>query len=317
MSVQAPTSTLMKNGWRQAVASLKHTRGWGGALAAFSVLLLLLQCLLLFAFAVRGVNGILLDRAGLHLEVLPGARDQEIQEFYAVLQALPFVQDVEYVPKEKAYEQERLADPELVSFLEQSKLGNPFPDSFLVTLRGADDYASLLSVVQQEKYRTILDPSSLTSASDQEKDLQGVLQMTQAFQGFAFGFAALAALALCAMMAEYAARALRVRKEEFFLQNALGAAHLSLTSVLASEITVLLMMAFAIASVLTVAVVTLLPLAVAAVGTNDIFLQLQVAIRPFLFTAIPATALLEIVFLPLSAWGIASFRVRRSMSRPS
>lgn len=317
MSVQAPTSTLVRNGWRQAVASLKHGRGWSGTLAAFSVTLLLLQCLLLFAFSMRGINQILLDRAGLHLEVLPGARDQEIQELYAVLKDLPSVQHVDYIPKEKAYEQEKLLDPELVSSLEQFKMANPFPDSFLVTLRRADDYAALLATVQQEKYRTVLDPSSLTSVSDQERDLQGILQMTQAFQAFAFGFAVLAWLILCAMMAEYVGRTLRARRDEFVLQNALGAAHVSLVSLLASEITALLILAFAIASILTLAVIVLLPIIVSSVSSNDIFSQLQTAIRPFLFTAIPVTLLIELILLPVCAWGIASFRVRRSMSRPS
>jgi len=317
MSVQAPTSTLMRNGWKQALASLRHGRGWSGTLVAFTATLLLLQCLLLFAFSVRGINRILLERAGLHLEVLPGARDQEIQELYAVLKDHPSVQHVDYVPKEKAYEQEKLADPELVSFLEQYKLNNPFPDSFLVTLRGADDYADLLVTVQQEKYRTVLDPSSLTSVSDQERDLQGVLQMTQAFQMFAFAFAILAGLILCAMMAEYVGRALRGRRDEFILQNALGAAHVSLVSLLASEITALLIMAFAIASLLTVAILALAPLVVSSFSTNDIFIQLQAAIRPFLLTAIPATFLIELILIPACAWGIASFRIRRSLSRPS
>ncbi len=186
-----------------------------------------------------------------------------------------------------------------------------------MTLRNADDYAPLLATIQQEKYRSVLDPSSLTSVSDQEKDLKGVLQMTQAFQAFAFAFAVLAGLILCAMMAEYVGRSLRGRKEEFVLQNALGAAHVSLVSLLASEITALLLMAFAIASVLTVAVVALAPVAVASFSTNDIFLQLQAAIRPFLFTAIPATLLIELVLIPACAWGITSFRVRRNLSRPS
>lgn len=317
MSVQAPTSTLIRNGWSQAVASLKHGRGWSGTLAAFSVTLLLLQCLLLFAFSVRGINQILLERAGLHLEVLSSARDQEIQEFYAVLKDHPSVLHVDYVPKEKAYEQEKLADPELVSFLEQYKLANPFPDSFLVTLRSADDYAALIATVQQEKYRTVLDPSFLTSVSDQERDLQGVLQMTQAFQAFAFGFAVLAWLILCAMMAEYVGRALRGRRDEFILQNALGAAHMSLVSLIAFEITALLIMAFAIASVLTAAAVALAPVVASSFSTNDIFIQLQAAIQPFLFTAIPATLVIEIILLPLCAWGIASFRIRRILSRPS
>ncbi len=317
MSVQAPTSTLIRNGWRQALASLKHGRGWSGTLGAFTVTLLLLQCLLLFAFSVRGINQNLLERAGLHLEVLSTARDQEIQEFYAVLKDHPSVQHVDYVPKEKAYEQEKLADPELVSFLEQYKLNNPFPDSFLVTLRGSDDYAALLATVQQEKYRAVLDPSSLTSVSEQERDLQGILRMTQAFQAFAFAFAVLSGLILCAMMAEYVGRALRGRKDEFVLQNALGAAHVSLVSLLASEITALLLMAFAIASVLTVAVVVSAPLAVSAFSTNDIFIQLQTAIRPFLFTAIPATVVIELLLLPVCAWGITSFRIKRSLSRPS
>lgn len=296
---------------------MKHGRGWSGTLIAFAATLLLLQCLLLFAFSVRGINAILLDRAGLHLEVLPSARDQEIQEFYAVLKDHPSVRHVDYVPKEKAYEQEKLADPELVSFLEQYKLNNPFPDSFLVTLRASDDYAALLATVQQEKYRAVLDPSSLTAVSDQEKDLRGVLRMTQAFQAFAFAFAALAGLILCAMMAEYVGRALRARREEFVLQNALGAAHVSLVSLLAFEIIALLMMAFAVASVLTAAAVALAPIVISSFSTNDIFIQLQVAIQPFLFTVIPVTLVIELILLPLCAWSIASFRVRRSLSRPS
>jgi len=317
MSVQAPTSTLVRNGWKQAIASLRNGGGWGHTLLAFTAILFLLQCLLLFALSVRGVNELLLERAGLHLEVLPGARDQEIQELYATLQSAASVSHVEYVPKEKAYEQEKRSDPELVSFLEQYKLSNPFPDSFIVTLRSTGDYADFLSLVQQEKYRTVLDPSFLTTVSGQEKDLQGVLQMTSAFQVASFSFAALAALAFCAMMLEYASRVLRARRDEFFLQEALGAARVSLSSLLASEMTVLFLLGFALSLLLSVAAAMVLPLLGGSIGAADLLFQLQSSVRPVLLTVLPAAILAEIVVFPLCAWGIASFTVRKGVIRPS
>jgi len=299
------------------VASLRNGKGWGTTCAAFVALFVLLQCLLLFAFSVRGINRLLLERAGLHLEVLPSARDQDIQELYGSLQALPSVEHVEYVPKEKAYEQERLSDPELVAFLEQYKLSNPFPDSFIVTLSGIDQYASFLTFIQQEKYRAILDPSFLTAVSNQQRDLHGILQLTSAFQAIAFAFAGLAAVVLFMMMAEYVSRSLAARGGEFFLQDVLGAPRLSLSSVLASEMVILTLVALLLATLLTAAAVVLLPLLVSSMGSDDVFIQLQTAVAPFLTFALPLTIVAEITALPLLAWVTASVGVGKALSRPS
>lgn len=312
---QAPTSTLMGNAWRQASASLRYGRGWKATFAAFATMLLLLQGLLLCAAGAHAFGRLVMQREGLHLDVSSSARDQDIQELYATLQALPSVRYVDFVPKEKAYEREKVANPDIVAFFEEYKLANPLPDSFVVILRDENDFPGFIAQMQGEEYRKVLEPSSLAMASAQENDLREVLGMVSAFRAVALGLAGLAVLVLCAMMAEYVSRAVRERRDEFLLQEAMGASGISLSSLLASELSIILSRAFATSIVIVAALLGLAAFFFRRAMEHE-SVAIDATLWPYLTIAVCVALVGEMIVLPLLAWGVASRGVRKGLSHP-
>lgn len=279
-------------------------------------MLVLLQCLLFCAVSAQAFGWLAMRNQGLHLDVLASAQDQDIQELYATLQSLPSVQYVDFIPKEKAYEQQKISNPDIAAFFDEYKLGNPLPDSFVVALRNADDYPGFIAQMQGEEYRKVLEPSSLAMVSGQEGDLRDVLGMVSNFQMITFGLAALAVLVLCAMMAEYVARSLRLRHDEFILQNALGASRVSLTSLLASEMTIIFLWGFVLSIAFAAGIVAAFVFAVFHPSQVGSLFAANDSVWPYLFGTLSLAFLAELVLMPAFAWHIASRGIRKELARP-
>lgn len=184
--------------------------------------LTLLQILAVSVLGAQAVHGMLLSRSALYLEVLPGATDQDIQEFYAALRALPAVQDVEFVPSEKAYELERERTPDLVAFLEQYDVKNPFPDSFSVTLDSLSEYDSFSSFVGNAQWSSVVDPSFLSSVTDQERDVRQLAGAASAVRALLVMLTGVGCLLLFFLLSEIVARKARRHEGELLLESLLG-----------------------------------------------------------------------------------------------
>lgn len=117
------------------------------------------------------------------------AVDAQIQELYAALQQAPEVQSIDYVTKEQAYEAERRRNADLTAFLEGYDVSNPFPETFLVTLRSLGDRAALVAMLSEAQWRSAVDAGSFALLDEQTGELQSTLSLLRT--------ARLALLALC------------------------------------------------------------------------------------------------------------------------
>src|SRR3989344_906073 len=93
-------------------------RKWGTTFTMLLCIMVLLQLLIICLLSLEGVRALLRSQSGIHLEVIKTAQDQDIQELNGALKALPYVDGVSYIPREKAYENEKMRDRALIESLE-------------------------------------------------------------------------------------------------------------------------------------------------------------------------------------------------------
>jgi cell division protein FtsX len=258
----------------------------------------LMQLFLVALLGLQGMRTLLVSRGGLQLEVVEGARDSDIQELYAAIRELPFVEQVLYVPREQAYERERGRDPALIAFLEEFELENPFPDFFAVTLASLADYPEFVRFVQADQWRSVVDPSFLSSVTTQEQEMQQLLQITGAIRSATLLFLLLAFLALGCVVVELTRKRAESRGSEMFLENLLGAMPADILAPFVTEMTLLLILAIVGGSALVLVCAGLLPFiapAVMGAGAGAEWLQ---ELRSLLLLAFPLFVILEIVLAP-------------------
>mgnify|MGYP003980010347 len=130
--------TVVKRGIMRGMLTLWRERQWMTALGALFGVFLLVQLLILVLTGLEGVQTLLRNRTDLQLEILHEASDNDIQSFLVELEDLAFVKSTVYITKEKTFEQNRISDPELIAFLEEFKMKNPFADSIRVSLSNLD-----------------------------------------------------------------------------------------------------------------------------------------------------------------------------------
>lgn len=184
--------------------------------------LTLLQLLAASVVGAQAVHGMLTSRSALYLEVLPTASDQDVQELYAAIQELPYVRDVAFIPSEKAYELERTRTPDLVNFLEQYDVANPFPDSFSVTLESLSDYDAFSSFVSNPQWSAVIDPSFLSSVTGQERDVRQLAGIASAIRMLLLLLTLVGSIVLFFLLAEIVARKARRHEGELMLESLLG-----------------------------------------------------------------------------------------------
>lgn len=296
----------LQRGLRRGLQQIGRDRTWGATLTLFTSLMVLTQLFLVFLLGVHGTGRLLMSRAGIQLEVLPSAQESEIQQLYAALQSHPSVQDVSYIPKEQAYEREKARDPELVAFLEEYELDNPFPDTLAVTLSSLESYDSFLQEVQQPQWRNVINPAFLTSASDREGEIRTLLEVTGGMRTLSIIFVIIAFVLLFCMILEWVTRNTANRGHELLLEHLLGASPLTVLVPFAAEVGLLLVAGTVIATGIVVAFIMLLPVFMPALALESAFRQLQTEMGPLLFTYLPLFLLIEIIAMPILA-GIGTY----------
>jgi len=232
--------------------------------------------------------------------MLPGAGAADVQELYAAIQGQPDVARVEYVPKQKAYDEERQRDTAMADFIDRFGLANPFPDAFRIQPRSAAGYEEVLRLVSGERWRGVIDPLSLSRSTAQE----GVTVELLRFLSVAHA-AALLLLLACGLTLVFAtAAAVRQRwlrrGEAMRAQLLLGARHGDVFLPFACEATALLWSALAIATLLLAALIAL-PALAGFVPQSSIIQSLVLQMQPLLLTAGPTIVVLEFLLCPLLA----------------
>ena len=225
--------------------------GWGSALASLSVLLLLVQVLTVGLIALANARTTVLASSTVQIDILPGSRDQDVQELYTSLTELSTVAAVEYIPKAKAYEQQGLA---------ASGLANPFTDHFSVSVRSLDAFSQLVTFLSQPHWKTVVSPSFLVSIAQQQEAIEASLSV-MGLSDAAATFLLIAALAaLLAVLTYTVMDRLRVRQRELKLQSLLGAQEMQVMLPLILENAILLLASLIIATAGAALLVILLPM---------------------------------------------------------
>lgn len=166
---------------RRELRGFLHTPHEWLALSALTATLFLIELCLGTAFIGREFLSHIRTQSALTVELLRSASDQKKQELSTTLRTFPTVEDVQYLTQEQLYEATRESNPDLVNFLEKFKLENPFQDSLVITPRSLKGYHSIMGVLRQEQWRSVVDPSSFPRTVLQRGSHPPLLQLLLPF----------------------------------------------------------------------------------------------------------------------------------------
>lgn len=302
MQVSDQPPRTLKAGIRRGLQLLRREGKWGTTLTLLTAVMFLVQLLLFGVLSVYAVSGLLSSRAGLRIEVLSTATNQDIQSFFASVHARPEVASATYVTKDQAYQQERALDPDLVNFLDQYKLENPFPDTFVVTLTSLDRYSTFRQFLESSQWKSVISPSFLSQTTDQEQQIEALLQVADAIRSVTFLFLFVACMVVLFLIFELVSRSVRGRGNELFLESMLGASALSVLLPIMTEMAVLLLCATVLATLLVLAFATAVPFFMPALAGEAPFRAFAIEMQPLLLGVFPWIVLLELCLMPAIAY---------------
>lgn len=305
---------LLKRGIRRGFLNIRRERGWGGVLGALLGVFLLVQCLILIYTGVEAAQTLLTSRTDFRLEVRPDAQAQATSEFFSALQQLPFVEETAFISKEQAYERMREQDPELISFLENFGLNNPFPDSIGVTLTSLDHYSAFASFIKQAEWQNIIDPTFLSKATDQEKNAYELLKITKAGRIVTLSVIGIVAATLIFIIMELSKGRASLRKDEVLIEQLVGAKNVSILTPFITEAVVLCYIAIAISTAIAAGLVWLLPVALPDIQGTGALATLKEEMVPLFTTLLPILFAGELLLIPIIASIGTWFGMRTHMS---
>jgi cell division transport system permease protein len=250
--------------------TLWRERGWWTTVGALFGVMLLGQLLFLASIGVEAMHRLLQTQLDLRLQVQEMATDQDVQEFIVALRELPYVQRVEYVTREQAYARERQRNPELVNFLEEFKIQNPFPDTIAVTLHSLKDYDAFAAFTRQPEWARVADPAFLSQATDQERDVRQLLRLTEAGAALVLGFLGIILFILLFVLMELVRRRALLRREEIVVERLVGAHQLSVLIPFATEAALLLLCAFLLSILVVLSFGAAIPFLVPFIGSEQL-----------------------------------------------
>jgi cell division protein FtsX len=287
---------------KRGILNIRRERGWLTTTSALLGVVLLAQIFLVLSFGVQGIQHLLRSQTDLRLEIKSDAADQRIQEFFAAVRQLPYVDEAVYVTKEQAYERERERDPALVAFLEEFQLENPFPDTVAVTLASLDDYEAFVGFAKDSQWQGVVDPEFLSKVTDQETQVHELLQVASSGRSITLFFLVLVAVLLLVVLMELVRRRSLARAEEIIVERLVGAHQLAVLVPFATEAAVLLLISFLIAAVLIVGLLFVLPTLIPALAAGGAFASLRLEVEQLLQAYAPIIFLIELFAIPVLAF---------------
>jgi len=301
MQLDADTAMVMKRGVRRGLTTLLREREWGTSLGALFGVFLLVQLLLAILVGAQGVQSLLRERTDIRLEVRQSAEKQNVLTFFSVLQQQNFTEDAAYITKEQAYERARTHDPELIAFIEEYGMSNPFPDTIGITLESLDDYAAFRSFIEKPEWNTVIDPSFLSVVTDQEKQVYELLKFTKAGRDLVTVILVMVAGVLLFITTELVRRRVLARANEVLVEKLVGSSPLAMFVPFATEACILLLFAIGLSMVVMTLLLLSFPLLVPALNTGGILAALHSKVASVTSTTLPAYFFAELLVLPFIA----------------
>ncbi|MBT4119679.1 MAG: hypothetical protein HOE29_02070 [Candidatus Peribacter sp.] len=296
--------------------TLLREKQWLTALGALFGVFVMVQLLVFVLTGLEGMQAMLRNRTDLQLEIHASATDSEVQLFYSALTRLPYVQDADFITKEKAYEQTRSTDPKLIGFLEQYRMQNPFGDTISVSLTTLNDYSSFAAFIERPEWKSVINPTYLSEITDQEQQVFSLLAITRAGRLLTIIILALTVVALVFITTELVRRRAIARSDEVLVERLAGAQPLSIALPFITEAAVLLLISIILSSAVMVIFIAILPLIIPAFQTQGALGPLQAEITPLLRTMLPMLILTEMAIAPLIAVCGAWLGIRPQVESP-
>lgn len=312
------SSTLVtfRRGILRGLLTVKRERQWSTALGALFGVLLLVQLLALMLLGLQGIETLLRHRTDLRLEIQEGASDRSIRDFYSALSAEPYVEKASLITKTKAYEEMRTSDPQLIAFLEEFKLQNPFNDTISINLNNLDDYGSFSKFIEDQRWKDVVNPAFLSQVSGQEKQVYALISVTQTAGALMGLILAVTAGALVFIVTELTRRRALARSDEVLVERLVGATPLSILLPFATEATALFFIAIIASAAALVLLLAALPMLVPGIGEGGPLSGLREQVVPLLSTMLPVILLCEILASPVIAAAGAWLGIRPQVESP-
>ncbi|MAE68526.1 MAG: permease-like cell division protein FtsX [Candidatus Peribacteraceae bacterium] len=293
--------TILRRGISRGVLTLLRERQWLIALGALFGVFVMVQLLVLVLTGLEGMQSILRNRTDLRLEIHAEAQDSDVQLFYTALSKQSFIERAVFITKEKAYEQARKSDPELIGFLEEYTITNPFNDTIGVTLVSLNDFEAFAKFVEQPQWKSVINPTFLSEISDQEQHVYSLLSITKAGRTLTILILALTAIALIFITTELVRRRAIARSDEILVERLAGAESFSIALPFITEAIILLLLAIVLSTATAILLIGLLPILIPELQFGGVLGPLQEEIIPLLRTSLPIIILLEIIVTPFIA----------------
>lgn len=272
---------------------MRRGGSWGATFFMLCVVLTLLQLLIVGVLALRGASELLTAKSGIHVEVLRSATDQDIQRLYEALKALPYAEEVTYVPQEKALERAQAENPALVESLQAFSIANPFPDSFSVVLSSLDSYEQLMAFMQEPAWRNVVEPAGLAAVAGQESEVRGYLSVTRSLTVLAFAFLWVCIAALLLIILDVAYQRAHERRADMVLERILGASTAQVVIPFATEIIVLLLGALLVGTLCAAGITVSVPFLLPGFEPGGIYAEARTYILPILLFFLPVIIAIE------------------------
>src|SRR3989338_8603751 len=159
------------------------------------------------------------------------------------LQDLPYVAKAAFMTREQAYDRARRADPELIGFLEEYGLSNPFPDAVTVTMTSLEHYRELLHVLEDPQWQRVVDPSFLSDATAEQDYVEALLTLTKGIRSLVLFVLGIGTVTLLFVVVNLTRTRALSRSEEVLVERIAGAQTATILLPFAAEASILLLIA--------------------------------------------------------------------------
>lgn len=292
---------LLQRGIRRGLKTLRREHDWLGTLGALTGIFILLQLLGLGLATASAGETLLKERTELQLELRAAANDRDISDLMTALQELPFVAKTAFMTREQAYDRARRADPELIGFLEEYGLSNPFNDAVTVTLTSLEHYRDLLQALEDPQWQSIVDPSFLSDATAEQDYVEALMTLTKGIRSLVLFVLGVGTVTLLFVVVNLTRTRALARSEEVLVERIAGAQTATILLPFAAEASILLAIATIVSFIVTVLLASSARLLVPALSSGGALGELWGAVRLVLHTMIPWAFLLELILIPLLA----------------
>jgi cell division protein FtsX len=309
--------TLLKRGIKRGFLTLWRDHEWSTSLGSLLGIIVLLQLLLLGLIGIAAGRTLLLSAPDLTVEIRASASRGETQRFVSSLRELPTIANVDYITREQALARAEKENTAFAEFLEASGIQNPFPDTVNVTLFSLKDFASVSSFLALPEWKNIVEPTFLSSVSQQEQRVHELLGIARGGRTLVELLLIIAGIILLSTIVELTRRSALLRSEEVLVERLVGANALSIFLPFAAEATVLLWLGIAVSALALLGFLALLPSIIPPLAEGGGAAPIRDAAMPLLIRFLPLSFALEIIFTPLLAAAGSWLGIRSLVRSPS